>query len=238
MVVELGLLVCDLGPEELVLGLAREKCAGAHRERPRGRLRQPADQHGGAGDVRSGEAGDDREGHQKTVLEAEHELADPGQACDPVAFGEHTSTQGLAGFGVWAAGSPALWHPCRGYRRCHSVSLPGQIAARIRRDSGSGVVKTRSSTDARRTDPGRHEGRYLWFRRSFAKPGMRTRRTPDVAVEVGGRLAADVTKPGKEAAMTRNMGAFDRGVRARGGPVGVTLGLRSTRPQPALAAPR
>lgn len=76
MVLELGLLVGDLGAEELVLGLAGEERPGAHRDRPGHGLGQAPDEHGRRRHVRAGQAGHDGKRHEQAVLKAEHKLAD------------------------------------------------------------------------------------------------------------------------------------------------------------------
>jgi hypothetical protein len=53
------------------------------------------------------EPGDDRERDEETILEPEHELADPQCTCDLSALGEHTHAKRLASCRVRPARAPA-----------------------------------------------------------------------------------------------------------------------------------
>jgi len=90
---ELVLLVFDLVPEQLVLGLAREVRPRPHRNRARGGLRQAADEDRLRRHVSARKAGYDGERHEQPVLKPEHELADTRSARDALPLPEHELTK-------------------------------------------------------------------------------------------------------------------------------------------------
>ena len=108
MVFELGLLVGDLGAEQLILGLAGQERPCAHRHRAGHCLGQPAHEHGRRRRVRAGQAGHDGQRYQQPVLETEHQLADARQAPDPLALGQHAPAQRLPRLRMRAARAAPL----------------------------------------------------------------------------------------------------------------------------------
>ena len=81
--VDLASFSGDLGGVELLLGLAGEERATAHRDRAGNRLGKTGDDDERAGRTRGRHTGHDPERNQETILRAEHELADAGEATDP-----------------------------------------------------------------------------------------------------------------------------------------------------------
>jgi hypothetical protein len=74
---DLRFLVRDLAVVELVLGATRQEGTGAHGERARGRLGNPADEHRRLGDVGAGQPSDNGQRYKEPVLEAQHEFPNP-----------------------------------------------------------------------------------------------------------------------------------------------------------------
>jgi hypothetical protein len=132
MVVELGLLIGDLGPEELVLGLTRVKGAVPIASAPASATARPPTSTVELATSAPARPVTTRERDQQAILAAEHELADPRQAADPLSLAKHTPPQRLARLGMRAASSPALWQPALRNRRSHPLNVWCQTARATR----------------------------------------------------------------------------------------------------------